>query len=138
AVEPALPAALAPRFYADGERAGRWRAYLTRNSLPGAPADWIAVGELLQAFLLQPYRAIAHGRTFSNPWLPGGPWAESVTPGAVIAKSGQCAVRWFRPYPEYKESGVEWLEAIPAHWTVTKVKRICTFAYGASLTTEAR
>lgn len=24
--------------------------------------------------------------------------------------------RRFRPYPEYKDSGVEWLGEIPAHW----------------------
>jgi type I restriction enzyme S subunit len=26
------------------------------------------------------------------------------------------AVRRFKPYPAYKDSGVEWLGAIPAHW----------------------
>ena len=25
----------------------------------------------------------------------------------------------YRPYPEYRESGVEWLGEIPEHWTVT-------------------
>ena len=28
-----------------------------------------------------------------------------------------------RPYPEYKDSGVEWLGEIPAHWNVKKLKR---------------
>jgi hypothetical protein len=40
AIEIALPTALTPRFYADAARPGQWRAYLTRNALPGAPADW--------------------------------------------------------------------------------------------------
>ena len=29
----------------------------------------------------------------------------------------------FRPYPAYKDSGVEWLGEIPAHWEDTQVKR---------------
>ena len=43
-----MTAALAPRFYADGARAEQWRSYLTRNVLPGAPADFGGVGEQLQ------------------------------------------------------------------------------------------
>jgi hypothetical protein len=74
AIGAALPVALAPRFYADVARAARWRAYLARNSLPGAPADWTAVGELLRAFLEAPLRAIADGRTFFDAWPPAGPW----------------------------------------------------------------
>ncbi len=30
--------------------------------------------------------------------------------------------RRFRPYPEYRESGVEWLGEIPAHWDVKRLK----------------
>ena len=30
--------------------------------------------------------------------------------------------RRFRPYPEYKDSGVEWLGEIPAHWDVKRLK----------------
>ena len=33
----------------------------------------------------------------------------------------------FRPYPEYKESGVEWVGEIPAHWKIEKIKYIATF-----------
>ena len=29
----------------------------------------------------------------------------------------------FRPYPEYRDSGVEWLGEIPAHWEATALKR---------------
>jgi type I restriction enzyme S subunit len=28
----------------------------------------------------------------------------------------------YRPYPEYKDSGVEWFDAIPSHWTVMPLK----------------
>ncbi|MBM3451136.1 MAG: hypothetical protein FJX78_09205 [Armatimonadetes bacterium] len=34
-------------------------------------------------------------------------------------------IRGFKPYPAYKDSGVEWLGEIPAHW---EVKRLKTFA----------
>ena len=27
-----------------------------------------------------------------------------------------------RRYPEYKESGVEWIEEIPAHWNLSMLK----------------
>ena len=32
-----------------------------------------------------------------------------------------------RYYPEYKESGVEWIGEIPAHWEIGKIKHIATF-----------
>ena len=37
-----------------------------------------------------------------------------------------------------KPSGVEWLGDIPAHWDVCRLKNICRFAYGNSLTAEQR
>jgi Nucleotidyl transferase AbiEii toxin, Type IV TA system len=74
-IEGALPAALAPRFYGDPQRAARWRAYLGRNALPGARADWTAVGELLRTFLEPPRQALADGITFIGTWTPPGPWA---------------------------------------------------------------
>jgi hypothetical protein len=36
------------------------------------------------------------------------------------------------PYPDYKDSGVEWLGRIPRHWEVRKVKRLCLVRRGAS------
>ncbi|WP_420441429.1 hypothetical protein [Candidatus Palauibacter sp.] len=30
----------------------------------------------------------------------------------------------FDPYPEYKDSGVEWLDEIPAHWNVARLKQV--------------
>lgn len=32
----------------------------------------------------------------------------------------------FRPYPEYKDSGVEWLGRVPAHWRVRRLKYLAT------------
>ena len=38
----------------------------------------------------------------------------------------------YRPYPAYKDSGVEWLGEIPTHWVVKKVNRMCLVQRGAS------
>ena len=37
-----------------------------------------------------------------------------------------------------KPSGVEWLGDVPEHWDVCRLKNICRFAYGNSLTAEQR
>ena len=34
--------------------------------------------------------------------------------------------RRFRPYPEYRDSGVEWLGEIPAHWDVRRLKTLAS------------
>ncbi|MBN3135841.1 restriction endonuclease subunit S [Pectobacterium punjabense] len=36
----------------------------------------------------------------------------------------------YKTYPEYKDSGVEWLGAIPAHWVCTVLKRLCLLVTG--------
>ncbi|NOY72022.1 MAG: restriction endonuclease subunit S, partial [Gammaproteobacteria bacterium] len=36
----------------------------------------------------------------------------------------------YRAYPEYKESGVEWLGDIPSHWVVSKIKYLAPFQVG--------
>lgn len=38
--------------------------------------------------------------------------------------TGQIDVRTGQPYPAYKDSGVEWLGEVPAHWEVRRLKRI--------------
>src|SRR2546428_754166 len=41
--------------------------------------------------------------------------------------------KW-KPYPAYKDSGMEWLGEIPAHWKVRRLKNITTepLKYGAN------
>src|SRR5947209_6313411 len=34
------------------------------------------------------------------------------------------ALRRYKPYPAYKDSGVEWLGEIPAHWDLRRLKTI--------------
>jgi type I restriction enzyme, S subunit len=38
----------------------------------------------------------------------------------------------FTPYPAYKNSGVEWLGKIPAHWGLKRLKRIAEFRGGGT------
>jgi hypothetical protein len=73
-IDTAIPAALTPRFFADGARAELWRSYLSRNGLPGAPADLNAVGELLQAFFRPLWALFSGGGKFTLSWPPAGPW----------------------------------------------------------------
>ena len=42
------------------------------------------------------------------------------------------------PYPAYKDSGVEWLGQIPAHWEVMQLRRAIMFQRGHDLPTDAR
>ena len=42
------------------------------------------------------------------------------------AVTGQIDVRTGRPYPAYKDSGVEWLGKVPTHWEVRRSKRTFT------------
>ncbi len=46
--------------------------------------------------------------------------------------------RPFRPYAEYRDSGVEWLGEIPGHWSALPIKRICRLRYGESLRADNR
>ena len=38
----------------------------------------------------------------------------------------------YQPYPQYKDSSVEWLGKIPEHWEIIKIKRLCSVRRGAS------
>ena len=42
----------------------------------------------------------------------------------------------FPRYPKYKDSGVEWLGQVPAHWEVCALKRIVRIQSGESITAE--
>ncbi len=71
---------LTPRFFADRDRAAQWRAYLTRNSLPGAPADFDGIGEMLGSFLGPVWNGLTEGTTLPASWPPGGPWRPDSVP----------------------------------------------------------
>jgi len=40
--------------------------------------------------------------------------------------------RRFKPYPAYKDSGVEWLREIPAHWSAVRLKRVFAVVNGST------
>jgi hypothetical protein len=42
----------------------------------------------------------------------------------VRVESQKAPLRRFRPYPEYKDSGVEWIGEIPCHWKIFAIKRL--------------
>ena len=46
------------------------------------------------------------------------------------------APRRFKPYPAYKDSGIEWLGEIPVHWEVKRLKRIVQFSGGGTPTKD--
>ncbi len=137
-----MPAPLAPAFFADDDRAAQWRAYLGRNGLPGAPADFAGVGEVVAAFLAPVWKALEAPFSPSPQWQRGGGWeghhAAVPTPAArsgtnqagPSARGGGAALqrlaRRFKPYPAYKDSGVEWLGKIPAHWEVWRLRSTLT------------
>ncbi|TND60500.1 type I restriction endonuclease subunit S [Aeromonas dhakensis] len=43
----------------------------------------------------------------------------------------------YRPYPEYKDSGVTWLGHIPAQWSLKKLKYLCSIQTGNKDTVNA-
>ena len=52
------------------------------------------------------------------------------------AVTGQTDVRTGQPYTVYKESGVEWLGRVPAHWEVTHLGRLITLTVGFPFKSE--
>jgi len=73
-VQAELPEALAAPFYSDDSRASQWRAYVTRNGLTDAPADFAQVGDRVVAFLHPLWADLGSGDATSGDWQDGGPW----------------------------------------------------------------
>ncbi|MFJ5366762.1 restriction endonuclease subunit S [Pectobacterium punjabense] len=42
----------------------------------------------------------------------------------------------YKAYPEYRDSGVEWLGKIPEHWQLSKLRYMFTFGKGLTITKE--
>jgi type I restriction enzyme, S subunit len=55
---------------------------------------------------------------------------------ALESKSEDRFVRRFKRYPEYKDSGVEWLGEIPAHWNALQLKHKFAVQLGKMLQSE--
>ncbi|MFK4028590.1 restriction endonuclease subunit S domain-containing protein [Stutzerimonas balearica] len=45
----------------------------------------------------------------------------------------------YKPYPTYKDSGVEWLGQVPEHWLVSRLRHITngSLSYGANEAAES-
>ncbi len=54
----------------------------------------------------------------------------SASVNSAARAKGDAGVRKFKPYPAYKDSGVEWLAEIPAHWEVKKWRYSCCVTAG--------
>jgi len=52
------------------------------------------------------------------------------------AVTGRTDVRTGKPYPKYKDSGVEWLGEVPEHWEVVRIKFVARLKSGESITAE--
>ncbi|MCY3932013.1 MAG: restriction endonuclease subunit S [Acidobacteria bacterium] len=57
---------------------------------------------------------------------------------AVIhqAVTGQIDVRIGRPYPIYRESGLDWLPEVPSHWTMKKLRQCASISGGMTPSME--
>ena len=53
------------------------------------------------------------------------------------AVTGQIDVRTGQPYPAYKDSGVEWLGEVPAHWDNVRFSRVIAMALAERLLVDA-
>ena len=54
------------------------------------------------------------------------------------AVTGQIDVRTGQPYPAYKPSGVEWLEEVPEHWQLLRLKDVAQVQTGLTLGKDYR
>lgn len=51
-------------------------------------------------------------------------------------KASAAPQRKFKPYPAYKESGVDWLGKIPAHWNVARISELTSLLNGYPFDSE--
>ena len=54
------------------------------------------------------------------------------------AVTGQIDVRTGQPYPSYKDSGVEWLDDVPEHWQLLRLKDVAQVQAGLTLGKDYR
>ncbi len=53
-----------------------------------------------------------------------------------VQERKEMSLRAFKPYPKYKDSGVEWLGKIPAHWEAKRLKRLFKVVNGSTPRSE--
>ena len=67
-----IPFAFTPEFYEDPVKKAQWRAFITKNKLPGAVLSEITAE--LSTFLLPVVQALRSRESFTHRWNTGGPW----------------------------------------------------------------
>src|SRR5688500_7682517 len=76
---------------------------------------------------LHPPRACQHRRAQQpdpRPRMAARRALEGCVMNDAINLEPREALRRFKPHPAYKDSGIEWLGKIPAHWEVKRLKRL--------------
>jgi hypothetical protein len=73
-IDAAIPLPLTAPFYANADRSAQWRAYVTRNGLDGAPADFQLIGDLIGRFLQPVWESAATASEGASEWTPSGSW----------------------------------------------------------------
>jgi type I restriction enzyme, S subunit len=52
----------------------------------------------------------------------------------LVATAQQGLAGKYQPYPEYKDSGVEWLGKVPSHWQRLPLRYLVDMKSGESIT----
>ena len=109
--------------------------------LDGRPIERVAVGVLEPVAPAEGAPARPGGRGISKatgtqsplvaPIPPRLPFRED--PTRYVVDQGACDLN---PYPAYKDSGVEWLGNVPAHWQVRRLKNVAGVVMGQSPSSE--
>jgi type I restriction enzyme S subunit len=55
---------------------------------------------------------------------------------SLIPQPSSLSTRRFRPYPEYQNSGAEWIREIPSHWSTKRLKNLVLFQGGGTPSKE--
>jgi type I restriction enzyme S subunit len=55
---------------------------------------------------------------------------------SLIPQPSSLSTRKFRPYPEYQNSGAEWIGEIPSHWSTKRLKNLVHFQGGGTPSKE--
>ncbi|MBP8303187.1 MAG: nucleotidyl transferase AbiEii/AbiGii toxin family protein [Phycisphaerae bacterium] len=112
------PDVLGPALYQDPVLVGRWTSFLAGGSVSAwTTSRFDEIGDLIRSFLTPIWDSLVRGEEFRMTWKAGGPWAA----GARMKAED---TRRFKPYPEYRASGVEWLGEIPRLWEVKRLKTL--------------
>ena len=115
-----IPVALTSAFYSDTDQNTWWSNYRRKKELMTPPPETFdIVGERMLKFLAPIRDSILADAPFHLHWPAGGPWQR------------------LKPYPVYKDSGVEWLGEIPTHWEIIRLKQASRIQGGFAFSTDS-